>query len=219
MKVIITGGTGMIGNLVLTHCLNAQTITEVLSLVRKPSGQAHAKLLEIPVRDFEDYREEDHWFQEVKVAFFCLGAYTGQVPDELFKKITVDYAVAFAQALERNSPGARLCLLSGAGADRTEKSRTSFARYKGMAENQIAKLDLEFYSFRPAYIYPVEPRKEPNFGYTLFRALYPILKIFGQRFSIRSTELAKAMFHVGLYGAEEQMLENKDIFRYTGNHE
>jgi hypothetical protein len=28
------------------------------------------------------------------------------------------------------------------------------------------------YIFPPAYIYPVEPRKEPNYGYRLLRAIY-----------------------------------------------
>lgn len=214
MKIIITGSTGMIGNLVLNRCLNAHEVTKVISLVRKPTGQWHAKLTEIVVQDFEDYGKHRSLFHDVKTAFFCLGVYTGQVSDGLFKKITVNYAVEFAKALENYSPGATLCLLSGAGADRTEKSKTSFARYKGMAENQISVLNLEFYSFRPAYIYPVRPRQEPNFGYRILRVLYPLLKVLGTRYSITSTELAEAMFHVGLNGADQHILENEDILNF-----
>ncbi|WP_282162169.1 NAD-dependent epimerase/dehydratase family protein [Ulvibacterium marinum] len=98
MRIIITGSTGMIGNLVLTHCLNETEITEVISLVRKPTGQRHTKLTEVIVKDFEDYRTHNDLFNNIKVAFFCLGAYTGQVSDGLFKKITVNYAVEFAKA-------------------------------------------------------------------------------------------------------------------------
>ena len=102
--------------------------------------------------------------------------------------------------------------LSGAGADRKEKSKIPFALYKGRAENQIAKIGFQnFYCFRPAYIYPVQKRKEPNFLYSLGRFLYPILKLFGKRFSIPSTKLAKAMFTVGCKGAKQQILENQDI--------
>lgn len=214
MKVIITGGTGMVGKLVLGHCLKDDKISEVISLTRKPSGQAHQKLTEIVVTDFEDLAACNNHFKNVQLAFFCIGAYTGQVPDDLFKKITVDYAVAFGNALQQNSPQATLCFLSGAGADRTEKSKTSFALYKGMAENQLAKMNLVFYSFRPGYIYPVEPRKEPNFGYTVIRFLYPLLKLFGSKYSITSTELARAIFNVGLHGADRQILENQDILKY-----
>ena len=204
----------MIGNLVLTHCLNADKITEVRSLVRKPTGLTHKKLIEIVIENFEDFSTHEDLFKDVSAAFFCLGVYTGQVPDDLFKKITVNFAVEFAQTLKKNSPQATLCLLSGAGADRTEQSKTSFARYKGMAENQIAEMDLRFHSFRPAYIYPVEPRKEPNIAYKIIKALYPIFKLSGDKYSIQSTDLANAMFNVGLNGAAEQILENQDILKY-----
>lgn len=204
----------MIGNLVLTNCLNADKITEVRSLVRKPTGLTHKKLIEIVIENFEDFSTHEDLFKDVSAAFFCLGVYTGQVPDDPFKKITVNYAVEFAQTLKKNSPQATLCLLSGAGADRTEQSKTSFARYKGMAENQIAEMDLKFHSFRPGYIYPVEPRKEPNIGYKIMKALYPIFKLSGDKYSIKSTDLANAMFNVGLNGAAEQILENQDILKY-----
>jgi uncharacterized protein YbjT (DUF2867 family) len=215
MKVAIAGSTGMIGNLVQAICLDHEDITEVRSLVRKPTWTQHDKLTETVIEDFEDYSGHDEVFKDVGVGFFCIGAYTGQVPDDLFKKITLDYAVAFGRALEEQNPGATLCLLSGQGADRTEKSRTSFARYKGMAENQLSTLNLKFHSFRPAYIYPVTPRKEPNFMYRVSRFLYPLIKTFGKKYSIKSTELAQAMVNVGLKGADMEVLENQDILRYS----
>ena len=125
----------------------------------------------------------------------------------------MNYAVAFAEALQVGNPKATLCLLSGAGADRKEKSRTSFAKYKGMAENQISRLGLNFYAFRPAYIYPVTPRKEPNLMYQLSRKLYPIIRLMGSNASITSTELALAMFQVGLHGATSEVLENRSILK------
>ena len=215
MKVVIAGSTGMVGSLVLNHCLHSEDISEVVSLVRKTTKLEHPKLTEVVVEDFEDYSSHERIFQEVDSAFFCVGVYTGQVADELFKKITVDYAVKFAAALKANSPSATLCFLSGAGADRTEKSRTAFARYKGMAENQIQKLDLRFYAFRPGYIYPVEPRNEPNLMYRVTRTLYPIIRMFGKGASIKSTELASAMFNVAKKGAEKGVLENRGILEYV----
>lgn len=204
----------MVGRLVLENCLKSDRIAEVVSLVRRPSGQKHAKLTEVKIQNFEDYSQHEFLFKDTSAAFFCIGVYTGQVPDDLFKKITVDYTVEFAKALEKNSPRATMCLLSGAGADRTEKSKASFARYKGMAENRVMNLNLKFYSFRPGYIYPVEPRKEPNFAYKIGRALYPLIKVLGKKYSVQSAELANAMFNVGLDGADRQILENQDILRY-----
>ncbi|MEM9929422.1 MAG: NAD(P)H-binding protein [Bacteroidota bacterium] len=213
MKAILTGGTGMVGGLILQQCLNDERVTSVISLVRKPSGATHPKLQEVAVADFTDYSEHAPLLKDIDMAFFCIGVYTGQVADELFKQITVDYAVEFAKALKENSPGCTYCLLSGNGADRTEQSRTSFARYKGMAENQIHDLGLKFHTFRPAYIYPVTPRQEPNFMYTFSRWLYPVIRLLGENGSIKSTELASAMFNVGIKGTEQEVLENKDILK------
>lgn len=210
-KVVIAGASGMIGQLILEHCLSSNEVTEVVSLVRKRTDIKNPKLKEVVTENFTDYSGQDDIFKNVDSAFFCIGVYTGQVPDKMFKEITVDYAVAFAEAIQKENPKATLCLLSGAGADRSEKSRTAFAKYKGMAENQISSLGLNFFTFRPAYIYPVTPRKEPNLMYRISRALYPLIRLMGSNGSIKSTELALAMFNVGLNGADAEILENKDI--------
>lgn len=202
----------MIGNLILKNCIESDKITEVIVLLRKPTkGIMNKKVKEIIIKDFGNYAKQNTFFENVDIAFFCIGVYTGQVKDEQFKIITIDYAVEFAKKLKENSKNATLCLLSGAGADRTEKSRTSFARYKGMAENQISKLGLKFFTFRPGYIYPVTPRKEPSLMYRFLRIIYPLLRLMGNNSSIKSTELATAMFKVGLKGAEKEILENRDI--------
>jgi hypothetical protein len=83
-----------------------------------------------------------------------------------------------------------------------------------MAENQLSTLNLKFHSFRPAYIYPVTPRKEPNFMYRVSRLLYPVIKALGEKYSIKSTELAQAMVNVGIGGADQEVLENQDILRH-----
>lgn len=213
-NVLIAGATGMVGNIILNHCSSSTKINKVTSLVRNKSDNTHSKLNEVIIEDFTDYDKHRDLFKNIDSAFFCIGVYTGSVSDKLFKEITVDYAVSFAKMLKENSPDARLCLLSGAGADRTEKSKTSFALYKGMAENQIDKLGLEFYAFRPGYIYPVEPRKEPNLMYAIMRSLYPILRLLGNNFSIKSTELGKVMLEIGLNGTEKKILENIDLINY-----
>jgi len=211
MKVLIAGASGMVGNLILQACIQHSNIDEIISLVRKPTNEKSPKLTEVVVENFADYDHHSKYFENLGTAFFCIGVYTGRIPDEQFKIITVDYAVEFAKALKQHSSKAKLCFLSGSGADRTEKSRISFAKYKGMAENQIAALGLEFYTFRPGYIYPVTPRQEPNFTYKLSRTLYPLIRLFGSNFSIKSTELAHAMFKVALQGAKQEILENRDI--------
>jgi len=72
---------------------------------------------------------------------------------------------------------------------------------------------LDFYSFRPGYIYPVVKRKEPNMMYSVSRGLYPLIRMFGKNTSIKSAELGKAMCKVGLNGYGKSILENKDILQ------
>ncbi|MCT4601749.1 MAG: NAD(P)H-binding protein [Marinifilum sp.] len=216
-KVLITGATGMTGGIVLKYCLQSSEIEKVTIFVRRPTSLKHTKLNEVIISDFIDYSAHLQEFQNVDAVYFCIGVYTGAVPDEKFKEITVDYTKAFVDALRKSSPNANFCFLSGAGADLTEKSRMSFAKYKGMAENYLFASLLNVYSFRPGYIYPVEKRKEPNFSYKLSRTLYPLIKLFGKNASIKSNHLALGMFKAGLRGAPKEILENRDILKFIEN--
>ena len=70
------------------------------------------------------------------------------------------------------------------------------------------------YIFRPAYIYPVESRQEPNFSYRLLRAIYPVFRLLFPNQVIRSDDLARAMVDVAVGGTQEHpgpIFENRDI--------
>ena len=118
--------------------------------------------------------------------------------------------------MKKYSPQARFCLLSGQGADRSETSRMMFAKDKGIVENKLASMGFRsFHAFRPAYIYPVTPRQEPNLMYRVSRMIYPIIRLLGPKLSIRSTDLAKALFLTGLNGGPKEILENEDILKVS----
>jgi uncharacterized protein YbjT (DUF2867 family) len=91
----------------------------------------------------------------------------------------------------------------------------SFARNKGEAEKVLlAKGFVNVFIFRPAYIYPMAPRLEPNFGYRLLRAIYPAFRVLFRSQVIRADDLARAMVHVAVRGTEERrelIFENRDI--------
>jgi len=212
-NVIIAGASGMVGSHILDNSLESKEIGTVTSLVRKPSGKQHPKLKEVVHGNFLDLSAIASKFENQDIAFFCIGVYTGAVSKEKFREINVDIPQAFAEMLQARNKYVNFCLLSGGGADRTEKSRMQFARDKGAIENILDNMTLgEFHSFRPAYIYPVVPRDEPSFTYKLSRWLYkPLISRLGNNASIKSTELAQAMFHVGLHGGSETIYENKDI--------
>ncbi len=202
----------MIGSELANICLAHLETSELISLVRKPSSGKHNKLNEIVVTDFMQLESIAEDLRKIDAIFCCAGVYTGKVDDETFELVTTKIPVALAEQVYAHSPEARYCFLSGQGADRTEKSRMIFARTKGAAENQISAVGLKsFHTFRPGYIYPVTPRDEPNLMYRVSRSLYPVIRLMGKNMSIKSTELAQAMFEVGRHGHAKEELENRDI--------
>jgi uncharacterized protein YbjT (DUF2867 family) len=114
-----------------------------------------------------------------------------------------------------SSPDAAFSFLSGSGADPTGRSRLAFARYKGQAEKALLAAGFpRVYLFRPAYIYPLEPRKEPTFNYRLMRAIYPVFRVLFPDQVIRADDLARAMVDVVLRQTQERqgvVFENRDI--------
>src|SRR5579859_2556944 len=193
-RLVIVGATGMVGGYALRYALDHPGVCRVTAIGRRSLGISHPKLKEVLHKDFADCSALAETLSDQDAAIFCLGTYTGAVSDAELRKTTVDYTVEFARVLHGSSPGATLSFLSGSGADPTGRSRIAFARYKGQAENALRAMAFPcVYIFRPAYIYPVEPRKEPNSSYRLLRWIYPAFRVFFPNQVIRADDLARAM--------------------------
>ncbi len=214
-SIVIVGATGMVGGHALELSLEHPEVGRVTVIGRRPTGVAHPKLREVLHADFADCAPLAAALTGHDVALYCLGAYTGAVSDAVFRRITVDCTVEFARRLREHSPSVAFCFLSGKGADQSGKSRFAFARYKGEAERALQALDFSrLHIFRPGYIYPVLPRREPNLSYRLTRVLYPALRSVAPGAVIPSVDLARAMLLAGLHGAGPitiPVLENSDI--------
>jgi uncharacterized protein YbjT (DUF2867 family) len=214
-RLVIVGASGMVGGYALRYALDNPGVGTVTSIGRKGLGLSHPKLREVLHQDFADCSALMEALSGQDAAVFCLGAYTGAVPDAEFRKITVDYPVEFARVLRASSPTASFSFLSGNGADPTGRSRMAFARYKGEVENALLASGFpHLYIFRPAYIYPVEPRKEPNFSYRILRGVYPVFRVLFPNQVIRADDLALAMVDVAVGGAGVgaiRVFENRDI--------
>jgi len=205
----------MVGGFALRYALDHPAVGWVTSIGRRKLGLSNPNLDEVLHRDFADCSALTGAFSGQDAAIFCLGTYTGSVPDTELRKITVDYTVEFAPVLHGSSPNAVFSFLSGNGADPTGRSRMAFARYKGEAEKALLADGFpRVYIFRPAYIYPVEPRKEPNFNYRLLRAIYPVFQLLFSNLVIPADDLARAMIDVVFRKTGEtggRVFENRDI--------
>ena len=213
-RLVIVGASGMVGGYALRYALEDPAIGSVTAIGRRKLGISDPKLKEVLHRDFADCSALAEVLTGKDAAVFCLGAYTGAVSDAELRTITVDYPIEFARVLHASSPSALFSFLSGSGADPTGRSRMPFARYKGEAENAILAAGFaRLYIFRPAYIYPVKPRKEPNFSYRLLRAIYPAFRTLFPNQVIQADDLARAMVDAAVQGADRgaKVFENRDI--------
>ena len=214
-RIVIVGASGMVGGYALRYALDNPAVGSVVSIGRRKLGISHPKLKEVLHQGFADCSPLADTLSSQDAAVYCLGTYTGSVSDSELRKITVDYTVEFTRVLHSSSPDAAFSFLSGSGADPTGRSRMAFARYKGEAEKALLAAEFHrLYIFRPAYIYPVEPRKEPNFSYRLMRALYPAFRMLLPNHVIRADDLARAMVDVALRQTPERqgvVFENRDI--------
>lgn len=214
-NLVIIGATGMVGGYALRYALEDPAVASVISIGRRRLGMTYPKLKEVIHPDFADCDALAEALSGQDAAVFCLGAYTGAVSDADLRKITAGYTIEFARVLRSSSPEASFSFLSGSGADPTGRSRVPFARYKGEAEKALLAAGFpHVYIFRPAYIYPVEPRKEPNLGYRLLRGVYPVFRLLFPNQVIRSDDLARVMVDVAVhvtYDNRGPVFENRDI--------
>jgi uncharacterized protein YbjT (DUF2867 family) len=214
-RVVIVGASGMVGGYALRYLLEDPAVGGVTSIGRRTLGVSHPKLTEILHPDFADCSPLADALTAYDGAVYCLGAYTGAVPDEELRRITVDYTVEFARVLRASSPNATFAFLSGSGADPTGRSRMAFARYKGEDEKILSAAGFpHLYIFRPAYIYPVQPRREPNLSYRVLRAIYPAFRLLLPSQVIRADDLARTMVDAAVREPGEGralVLENRDI--------
>jgi uncharacterized protein YbjT (DUF2867 family) len=214
-RLVIVGATGMVGGYALRYALDNSGVKSVTSIGRKKLGISHPKLKEVLHQNFADCSPLANALSNQDAVVYCLGTYTGSVSDEQLRVITADFTIEFARVFRVSSPNAAFSFLSGSGADPTGRSRLAFARYKGQAEKALLAAGFpRVYLFRPAYIYPVEPRNEPNFNYRLIRAIYPVFRVLFPNQVIRADDLARAMVDVVLRQTQERqdmVFENRDI--------
>jgi uncharacterized protein YbjT (DUF2867 family) len=214
-RLVILGATGMVGGYALRYALDQPAVGSVTAISRRTLGISHPKLREVLHQDFGDCSVLASALSGQDAAIFCLGAYTGAVSDAQLRAVTVGYVAEFARVLQASSPNAAFSFLSGNGADPTGRSRMAFARYKGEAENALVVARFpRLYILRPAYIYPVEPRKEPNFSYRVLRRIYPVFRALFPNLVIRADDLARVMVDLAVSRtgvAPSQVFENRDI--------
>jgi uncharacterized protein YbjT (DUF2867 family) len=207
MKVMLFGSTGMVGQGVLRECLLDPGVTEVVAVVRAPTGQQHAKLREVVHADFNNFAGLEF---DGKAVFWCLGVSSNGMREADYTRVTHDYTLAAAKVLVRQDR--TFVFVSGTGAER----EVMWARVKRRTEEALQAMPFKaVYVFRPGMIQPLHGiRSRTRLYNVLYPVLYPVMllmKIVSPKYVTDTERVGKAMLRVARDGFDKQVLENPDI--------
>jgi len=216
LKVILFGGTGMIGQGVLRECLLDTGVALVVAIGRTATAVQHPKLREIVHKDLWDYSSIEPQLRGFDACFFCLGVTSAGMSEEDYSRVTYGITHAAAETLCRLNPGLTFVFVSGAGADSTERGRIMWARVKGKAENAVLKMPCKAsFVFRPGVVLPMHGETSRTRAYRIMYAvmkpLLPLLKRLMPGQIVTTERFGRAMLIVVRQGAPKNVLESRDI--------
>jgi len=216
MRVVLFGGSGMVGQAVLRECLLDPEVERVVSVVRRATGAQHPKLREVVHTDFHDFTSIAPDLTGVDACLFTLGVTSAGMSEQEYRRVTYDITMAAATMLLRLNPQLTFVFVSGAGTDSTERGRVMWARVKGAAENALLRMPFKgAYMFRPAAIQPLHGirsrTRSYRIAYTVMSPALPLLRRLFPQYITTTEKLGRAMIAVAKHGAPKQVLESKDI--------
>ncbi len=179
MRVLIFGGSGMVGQGVLRECVRDGEISDVLLVGRSASGLAGGKVRELVCGDLFDLSGVEAQLTGFDACFFCLGVSAGGMSEAEYRRMTYELTTSVARTLLRLNPAMVFEYISGAGTDSTEKGKTMWARVKGQTENALLGMGFKgAYMFRPGVIMPMDGIKSKTKAYRFFYAILgPVLPL------------------------------------------
>lgn len=197
MRVVIAGSTGEIGKELLKEVLDSDSISDVVTLIRRPSETKNDKL-QPTVVDFDNLDETN--LDSVDAAFCCLGTTMKQAGSkDAFQHVDLDYVVSFAKKA-KSAGASQFHVVSALGAN--ANSAIFYNQVKGQMQEAVTALGFEStYIYQPSLLISdrKESRKGERIAIVLFQAfnflfIGPLKKYAG----IHVRTVAKGMFQRSL---------------------
>jgi nucleoside-diphosphate-sugar epimerase len=211
MKVILFGATGMVGKSVLRECLGDDDVETVLAIGRNSVGLTHPKLRELIRKDLFDFGAVDGELQAYDACFFCLGVSAAGMSEPDYTRLTYDLTLGWAKVLARINPAMTFVYVSGAGTG----GKAMWAQVKGRTEDALLALFPSAYMFRLGALRAmhgeVSKTRWTRIAYTVFRPLWPLVRLLAPGTMITTEELGRAMIRAALHGAPKKVLENREL--------
>lgn len=192
-KAIVIGSTGMVGKELVKKLIENEHYSEIISLVRRPSGITNPKLDEHVI----DFDKPETWKDLVRgdVLFSALGTTIAKAKskEEQFKvDFTYQYNVAKI-AVENGATS--YVLISSAGAN--SNSKAFYMNTKGKLDEAVQGLPFEYINIlRPSQLHGkrTEKRLGEKVGLSVMYSLNKI-GLFKRYKPIKDQKVAKAMIH------------------------
>lgn len=220
MRILLFGATGMVGQGVLRECLRAPDVSQVVTVGRRPLGILHDNLKDVVQSDLFDYSGAEVGLTGFDACFFCLGTSSVGKSEAEYTRITYDLTLAAGTVLAKLNPGMVFIYVSGMGTDSTEEGKSMWARVKGKTENDLRKLDLDAYAFRPGIIQPLHgARSATKWVRAFYAVLGPVLSVvrgIWPNSMLTTEQVGQAMLRVARIGYPKNVLESADIRRAAG---
>lgn len=210
MTAILTGATGLIGNLLLEKLLDDPFYDTVRVLIRRPLEKTHPKL-EKKIVDFADSDSLLVALNNSDVIFCAIGTTQKQVKGdkELYRKIDFDIPVRLAK-LGKMTGCEKFVLVSSVGADRN--SSNFYLNLKGETEEAIKATGLKYvHILRPSMLLGERQEFRP-----VEKIISPLMKLFSflvpaKYKAIQAADVANAMAVAG-----KKNEEGCFIYEYSG---
>jgi len=214
VKILVFGGSGLIGDGIIKECLRAGDVTEIVAVGRSPLALHHQKLRTIVHGDFLDFTSIANEMA-ADACFWALGASSVGMEQADYERVTFGYTTAAARTLAATNPAMTFVYISGAGTDSSERGRSRWARIKGRTENAILTAFPNGYALRPGLVLPVNGSRSRTAIYRwISSALTPIGPLLQRWFpgSVTTTaEIGQTTLQLARHGHPRRVLENRDI--------
>ncbi|MEY4578923.1 MAG: hypothetical protein RL701_3626 [Pseudomonadota bacterium] len=216
LKVLLFGGSGMVGYAVLQECLQNPDVAAILGVGRKSNGVTHPKYSELLHGDLFDLSPVAERLKGYDACFYTIGITSAGMNEADYTRTTYDLTKAIADVLLPLNPKLAIVFVSGRSTDSSEKGRVMWARVKGRAENLL--LGMPFASTTIIRLAGLVPAQGGTSKTALYRAFYataslllPGLHKLFPDYVTTPTILGRAFIRAAQGKAPKQILESQDI--------
>lgn len=224
MKILLLGGSGLVGRGVLRECILDPQVTHIKLIGRSPidpaSHLASTKLSELVMPDMFDYSGVESQLAGFDACFICLGIAAKDMTNAVqYERLTYQLTLAAASTIARLNPHISLTYVSGAGTDGTAQSKSLWMRVKGQTEQALLALPIkQAVMFRPLAVQAVNGEVARNGLYRLaFWMARPVMTLARKllpRHIVTTEQVGRAMLSVAKHGSAKRVLESADIAQF-----